>query len=336
MEKCKLCKNKDADQTGSHLISHLLLSRVDNVDKKKGRDLELGFAINATETTAYFGRSILTEKLEEVFNIESLDFDNLEKYKSPFIINHIFCSDCENRFSKIESSYSKSVNHNKITTLDISFLFWISIFWRASFKLPLDLMDGHKEFIRILLNKYLPDTQGKYSSAILEDDRLKKVSFKILRSTGFSGVKPTYISCHPQSQNPYILLVDEFLILLSFKDKYNDCKKYKVDFEDNVTNASSNFIFKKIGINEILTEVSEEIFETINMFFLKKLTHKKSKHYKDFFDALEIKLNRRIPTNLRKEILEDMKSKKEGEKDTRQSLNKSTFKILSDKWQIYE
>lgn len=336
MKKCILCcNNKDANKTGSHLIPHFLLSRVDNVDKKKGRDLELGFVINEIGAIPYFGR-LGEEKLEKIFNIENLDIDNPEKYKSPFIVDYIFCSDCENRLSKIESLYSESINTSKNTTIDISFLFWISIFWRASFKLPLNLMKGHKELIRLLLNKYLPDIQGEYSDDITRDNRLKKVSLKILRNTGFSVIKPTHISCHPKSQNPYILLVDEFLVLLSFKDKYNDCNRYKIDFEEDVDNASSNFIVGNTGLKEVITEISAEKFEEINLFFLKKLAYKKIKYYKDFFDYLEMMLNRSISTDWREEILQDMKSKKEGEKDTRRSLNESTFKVLSKKWQVYE
>ena len=67
MKKCLLCQEREADKTGSHIVPHFLLKRIDNQIGVKGRDNELGFVIGKLETKSYFGRNVLPEKLEKIY-----------------------------------------------------------------------------------------------------------------------------------------------------------------------------------------------------------------------------------------------------------------------------
>ncbi|MGB6084903.1 hypothetical protein [Moheibacter sp.] len=105
MKKCLLCKENEPDKTGSHIVPHFLIKRIDNDDNQKGRDKELGFILGDTTTSTYFGRLIQPEKLEEVFG-EVTD-DLISNNKIDGIVDYYFCSDCEKKFSNIESIYAK-------------------------------------------------------------------------------------------------------------------------------------------------------------------------------------------------------------------------------------
>ena len=80
MKKCKLCNINEADKTNSHIVPHFLIKRIINVDNSNGRDKELGFKIGLDDINSFFGKSVLPEKLEEVYGEVTDDLiKNLER-----------------------------------------------------------------------------------------------------------------------------------------------------------------------------------------------------------------------------------------------------------------
>ncbi len=45
MRNCLLCYENPADKTGSHIVPHFLVKRIDNEPGQSGRDKEMGFVI---------------------------------------------------------------------------------------------------------------------------------------------------------------------------------------------------------------------------------------------------------------------------------------------------
>lgn len=154
MNICKLCQQNEADKKGSHIIPFFLLREVENIDGKKERNYEIGFSLGGSDVKSYFGSSILPERLEETFG--EIQDEDIEANKHPMIVDHLLCTSCEKRFSVLESIYSKYLaNNNEEVAIDsnISYLFWISVFWRLGVidnnevHLPENLLEKYRNLL---------------------------------------------------------------------------------------------------------------------------------------------------------------------------------------------
>lgn len=139
--KCLLCKEQEANQTGSHILTHSLISKCTNEQGKVGRNKEMMFGISQSgEKGLYVGNEVLPEKIEEIKGKQLTD-DELENNNNEMVVDNIYCSDCEKLFGKIESLFSSKVllkiRNNKIDIFKypdnmlIRIYFFIQI-WRAS------------------------------------------------------------------------------------------------------------------------------------------------------------------------------------------------------------
>lgn len=154
MSICKLCQQNEADKKGSHIIPFFLLREVENIDGKKERNYEIGFSLGGSDVKSHFGSSILPERLEETFG--EIQDEDIETNKHPMIVDHLLCTSCEKRFSVLESIYSKYLaDNNEEVAIDsnISYLFWISVFWRLGVidnnevHLPEDLLEKYRNLL---------------------------------------------------------------------------------------------------------------------------------------------------------------------------------------------
>lgn len=139
---CLLCpEQREANQTGSHIFTHSLISKCINEEGKKGRDNELMFGLSQNgEKDIFFGRNISPEKIEEVKGKELTD-DELINNQNDLVVDNIYCSDCEKLFAKIEGVFSENIlsqiRDNNVYAFQypdnivIRLYFYIQI-WRAS------------------------------------------------------------------------------------------------------------------------------------------------------------------------------------------------------------
>jgi hypothetical protein len=221
MENCKLCLIKNADFSGSHIIPHFLMKRIDNMTGTTARDNELGFVFRESETTSYFGRSVLPEKLNEVFGV--LTDEELGNYKSPMVVNNFFCSDCESKFAQIENEYAKTL---KVKTADsklksgLGLLFWISVLWRISIlkELGLILQKKEEELLRLILDHHLNLKCKDIDIERLKADiKCSQLAYRIIRCPDYSSEEATSLFCSPFHRMHYCVLIDEFVVLFYFK-----------------------------------------------------------------------------------------------------------------------
>lgn len=136
MNNCKICNSK-ANKSGSHIIPHFLLKRIDS--EHKGRDKEMGFVISEKNPSSYFGRATNVETLEKIYG--EVDEDRIGSNSIPLIEDFIFCSRCEAELATLENNYSTSIskndqpigiNYSSGIDSEQALLFWISIFFRLS------------------------------------------------------------------------------------------------------------------------------------------------------------------------------------------------------------
>ena len=220
MPICKLCHKNEADKKGSHLVPHFLMKKIDNVEGKPGRDLELGFELGAAVVKGYFGRSVQPEKLDEVYGNRS-DEENANS-RSILIVDNFLCSHCEKRLSVLESDYSASLNKYELTvylsteSALSALLFWISIFWRMSacesIGFKLNEIDEHH--LRIILDGGLDAEDAATYIAKLGKD-VTGISYRLMRSKDFTKDHNGFLFFGPDQQNPYCALIGEFAVFLS-------------------------------------------------------------------------------------------------------------------------
>lgn len=253
MDKCLICKTNEADKKGSHIVPHFLSKRIDSESEKKERDKELGFIIAENQTTSYFGRAVLPEKLEEIYGEVS---DKLiSENKVHGVVDFYFCTTCEKRLAVVEDIYSDTLKTGNDTNKEyqstnipfIGFLFWISIIWRLSVynESGFSLKPKVEKRLGRIISNYLND-KGSDIKANKHDQDLHDVGYKVLRSSNYSEKNPTFMHCQPSYERPYSIMIDEYIVFLYTKTAH--LKGMTLDFygsEFHKKMASFNTPFEK-------------------------------------------------------------------------------------------
>ncbi|WP_298419764.1 hypothetical protein [uncultured Kordia sp.] len=274
MKNCLICNKNPADKTGSHIIPHFLLKRIDNEDGSTKRDKEMGFLLSEFHPSSYFGRATKPETLEKVYG-EEVTEERIANNKIPLVEDNIFCSDCEKRLGEIESQYSETIKHkckpnNNYQNLEDSFLafiFWTSIVWRLSIaqKSGFKLNISDEERLQMILSQFLSiknyDLDDLKKGGILEN-----ITYKALRSIDYSDGKSTVLFCHPDIQNPYFFVIDEFILTFSIEKSISQTGFESID--DEFSNCEINSAFS----GEFIRSVEPKIIDGIQEYFYSELS----------------------------------------------------------------
>lgn len=159
--KCRLCMKKPADAVGSHLVPHMLIQTLFSYDNTRGRDKEVAesFNLSGGEYGSFFGRNVNNEVMSDIVNRpvsdEEIEYEGSKH--NLFTRDHVFCQDCEKRFSAVESFYS-DVLSSKARSYPpaIPYLFWVSVFLRMSIgNMGIKLHPKDEERLRKILDRTL-------------------------------------------------------------------------------------------------------------------------------------------------------------------------------------
>jgi len=111
MGLCQLCGEREATKTNTHYLTDGIIRNCLNQEGSNKREKGAFFDMSNTSTTTEFGfqRGTTPEKIQEVLGRDSSDSE-IEKAKEvPFSVDHIFCPQCEDKFTFIESEFIKSI-----------------------------------------------------------------------------------------------------------------------------------------------------------------------------------------------------------------------------------
>jgi len=313
MDKCRLCKINLADKKGSHIVPHFLLRRIDNLEGSKERGKELGFFIGEFTTLSYFGREVPPEKIDELYG--EIPEEKLRDFKHPLIVDNLFCTSCEKRLAAVEEEYSKTINKHSQEVYDsgikseLSFLFWASILWRLSVnnKNGVRLTKGEEETLRRILNRSLRE---KITDIDIENFRnskdLKTMSYRLIRCPEYSLNNVTQLLFHPFFNKPYTLLIDEYILLFSFKSKYDEFNRNNFfGLKEDVFKAPMN---SKIS-NEKVLALNTEKMAMIMANVKEKIAQIRFKHIELFLDLLHVELGgigQKMPYEIKGQILSEL------------------------------
>lgn len=333
-----MCNTREANKKGSHIVPHFLLKRIENVDGKPGRDYELGFAIGEFDTESYFGRAVSPEKLKETFG--ELTEDELKVNKHPLIVDYYFCDVCEERFSKIESAYSKT-----ITTFDkekeyasgassvIGLLLWMSVFWRMSIHQHSGtyLSDEENELMRSFLDRFLLTDISKIDQAMKDaNGDAGKMSYKLVRCPNYSNDNVTHMSWHPAFRKAYSLLIDEFAVSLSITDDYSE---FALNDFFGLNNEIDSSPRNQVSTQERIRPITVVKIQQAFVILVKQVASQRNKRMNEFWDELHVALGGKgssMPSEIKNEILDELNSEeiRMGRKHTRKEIENCTIRVL--------
>ena len=337
MENCRLCRAKAADKKGSHIIPHFLLKRIENVDGRTERDYGLGFVIQDSGVESHFERSVPVDTLEKVYG--ELAEEDIERNHHPYIVDYFFCKRCEERFAKIESAYASTLhkkgveNYDSGVSAELGLLFWASIIWRVSInnKAGIRLTKVQEETLRRILDRCLePEVANIELESMRSSKDINKLSYRLLRCPDYSLNNPTHFVFGINTKNPYTLLIDEYILLFSFKDNYNDYLNNSFfGLGADVISAPTNNRCTNEMVHVIkaaqLDDVSRNMMRHRADTFLETISKKLDKAYTKIGGAGSV-----MPANMKREILEEITSsqKKLGKKYTPDDFVDSAYKVM--------
>lgn len=336
IQKCLLCRDSPADKKGSHIIPHFLLKKIENIDGSKLRDMELGFTLTATDSKVHFGRSVPPEKLESVLG--KLDESDLDNNKHPMVCDHIFCSNCEARFSNLESIYSTGLskqltqNNESGNSGVISILFWISVFWRLSILYPNIFSKKHTEFMRKSLDRYLVYSNDSINEKeIIDNGLFDKLGIKIL-SSNIGPEEPSHFMIHPKFKYPYSMIIYDKIITLSFNNNFSIFKNNNFFGLDNEILSSKS---TTPGGIEILNPLDQAILKSMISDVTKTVANQRIETYNSMLDEIHRKIGgtgRMMPDDLKHKIwLKMANSEEEKSKQfTLEDFIKSIYEVLDE------
>lgn len=212
--ECRLCKSP-ANQTGSHVVSHMLIN--DLLSEKHGnhRDDGVLFGISSSGDTKHqIGRSVLPEKIEEIFgeNNEVINNDtNLTTY------DFIFCTKCEKSMAGLEGKAKPILEKLKKEKYRITdndeidlMLFFLLQLWRSSevSLMGFNLDKRSNGIIKRSLFNYLIENSIPELTGVLG-------VFIIQKSSKTDGL----LFLNSGTQSPYYFVFDGFAICYFPKNK---------------------------------------------------------------------------------------------------------------------
>jgi hypothetical protein len=240
---CPLCRKKEANKNNTHYLTDGIIRNCLNLEGAKQR--ELGYYFDLSNNDAFvefnFQRGTSIEKLEEGLGRSPTDIE-IDKAKIiPFSVDNVFCSECEDLFTEIESSFIENYLPNfrdtdlgqkkliEITNIKNFRLFMYLQVWRTHIcEEKVKLNDKTAEELRLLILNYKISNLDAITSFPL--------SVTYLETTGGEKEFTTNIVGFTNDKNPYIIFLNDFVI--QFFDRYEDIRF--IDFYG--LNLADNFL----------------------------------------------------------------------------------------------
>ena len=130
MNKCRICKVRDATKKNSHQLPSFLGAMISsNGDYRRGK--ELMFTFNKYQSGVY-AYGLDSTKWEEIF--DGLTDKRIRQISvNPISEDYVFCPQCEKMLGEyLESPYSVFFKEGGSIAPDIPLMFWVSVVWRLS------------------------------------------------------------------------------------------------------------------------------------------------------------------------------------------------------------
>ena len=216
---CALCKEKEAYKKNTHFLTDGIIRSCLNLDGSRER--EKGFYFDLSNGNAFiefnFQRGTSIDKLKCLLGREATE-EEIEKAKLiPFSVDNVFCGDCENYFTEIESKFISEIlpsfrntdltHKEKINLIDIKtvrLFFYIQVWRTAICDDTLKLSDDTAENLReLILNHKTVDT-SEIKNYPLAITYLQTIGDETEYTTNYVG--------YTSDRNPNLIIMNDFVI----------------------------------------------------------------------------------------------------------------------------
>ena len=289
MPICKLCSEREANQTGSHILSWFLIRASVNNKSKRRRHNEVSFELS-TETfmDTYFEIKILPKEKKKIKG-RPLSDEEIEAQKNHHTADHILCSVCEKKIGTLESFISKKIvdklraykfkSNSQLEILEFSEkeairLFIYSLAWRASIVKygHFEMDPAHEERLRVMLNETLAieeaamlENAKRYSQKICEIPLL--ISF--METIGENN---NSIYCF-QNKRPYALIANDLTFQLFFRERHTKKNQISLFGINDIIKRQKSLNFKEdsFKISVLADEKRKLVYKKLYAFIAKKI-----------------------------------------------------------------
>lgn len=302
MNKCRLCNENNADQTGSHILSCLSIK---SMIGERGE--EKSYLISPDPTENYRKNTNAAEVKED----------------------YILCRACEQRLSYVEgyisSELTNKIKHEQFAqnfplkkSQDISFLecqrvnphsfhiFLYSLIWRASISSTrifknFTLSAEIEEKLRVILNSRIPprtDYRGVTLSKKewfqeLEEHKDDFTEFKylLLSTEQIEDTTGDFVIFHPTLNNPYSIMLNEWIIYFPITASSNE------DIFDLLNSHNREDLLNHNSHLIKVIQISNEKWSSIRKQLVQTLKNQKIKNMRIHFTLNYLQRYGYIPTN---------------------------------------
>lgn len=253
---CALCGNNIAGKKNTHYLTDMIIRKCLNHDGGKDREKGSCFAVSPSTISVnyHFQRGVPPEIIEGIIGRSSTDEEILQERIIPFSVDYVFCSDCEDIFSGIETNFSnrilpkfrKKTPHNTeevvIRGTDISDLrlfFYIQL-WRSSVCGKMLLPNS----LQKKLHDYILHSESHTDE--INDIPLSITYLETRKDEDYTG----NIVAFGTTCNPYVIFMNDFVV------QVYDSSENKHFYELYGINEVSSFDqYINVGKNEFKVKV---------------------------------------------------------------------------------
>lgn len=284
--KCSLCKNNEANKGNTHYLSDSIIRSCLNLDGLDGNKKRAkGFYFDLSNDNAFvefnFQQNTSVSELEKALGRQATEEEIQKAYEIPFSVDNIFCKECEDKFTEIETPFVDKLlggfrNADLSTTEELQFkdvkivrLFFLLQIWRSHicedvFSIP----ESVAESLRIIILNHNNLTEDELKVFPLAITYLETTGEQEEYTSNYVGVT--------NDQNPNLIFMNDFVIqfypnpeCINFFNFYG--LNNEDTFQDYINHNEDNFRIKVIG-NEnrktLLTDIvtAEKVKQTISFY----------------------------------------------------------------------
>lgn len=303
MNICKFCKEKEANKKNTHYLTDSIIRKCLNYDGSNKREAGHHFSFN--EETPFieynFQRATPIEEIIAKLGRDPNEVELENARKNSFSVDNVFCSECEDKFTKIESDFVRIVlpkfrdenivNTKELILEDESILckkFFILQIYRSSIcDEDISLNQDIEEKMRMYLFGEIDDINIPISVTYLQI-----IGDDICNTENYVGVIT--------GSNPYVIFMCNFIIQCYDDENsidFYDCFgiNSETDYKKYINTNISSFIFRVCNNDE-----RKEVLLNINTYKAGILKEK----YRKIFTNIYVCLFRRLPTKDENEAFE--------------------------------
>ena len=294
---CALCGVKMANKSNTHYLTDMIIRKCLNVEGCNAREKGRYHVISPYRISAdfHYQTSVLSEEIEEIIGRTTTDEENQQEGKIPFSVDYVFCSDCEDIFTAIETNFKNSIlpkfrkssphqakeliiRGNDISKLRL--FFYIQL-WRScvcgKMLLPNSLQQKLHNFI---LNYKNPTDE-------INDILLSITYLETRRNEDYTGNIVTFGTIC----NPYVIFMNDFVV------QVYDSLENKHFYELYGINEASSFDqYINVGENEFRVKVvNDEKRKEIMENFMREQAEIFRYGLQDIFIRVSLYLYGRLP-----------------------------------------